>query len=54
MLGVREDRQPIRGKFVKEVRDALRRAMTCTPSKQEQETLRREEEASKIYSAVWA
>ena len=53
MLGVREYRKPITGEFVQIIRESLRRTFSGEQTEQEKEWRKREEEASKMYEAVW-
>lgn len=53
MLGVREYRKPISGEFAQIIRESLRRTFSGELTEQEKEWRKRQEEASKMYEAVW-
>ena len=54
MLGVNSPREPITPEFSREIREALRRAVTGQPNEQERERLRRWKELDKKFGrAKW-
>ena len=53
MLGVYSPREPITPEFSREIRDALRRAMTGNLNEREKEARRRLKESEKYWTAVW-
>lgn len=54
MLGVNSPREPITPEFSREIREALRRAVTGQPNEKEKERLRRWKELEKKFGrAKW-
>ncbi len=53
MLGVYSPREPITPEFSREIRAALRRAMTGNLTEKEKEARRRLKESEKYWTAVW-
>lgn len=52
MLGVYSPREPIAPEFAKEIRNALRRAVTGQPNEKEKERLRRWKELDKKFGRM--
>ncbi len=53
MLGVYSPREPITPEFSREIREALRRAMTGNLNEKEKAARRRLKESEKYWTAVW-
>ena len=52
MLGVYSPREPITPEFSREIREALRRAITGQPNEKEKEVMRREKELEKKFGRI--
>lgn len=53
MLGFLSTRTPVKGKFVKEVRDALERALSGNLNEEEKENVSKDRVVRQRYHVVW-
>jgi hypothetical protein len=53
MRGINISRKPIKGKFARAVREAVRKAAKGEKTPEEQEAAKREQEADKVWAVVW-
>ena len=53
MLGVNSPREPITPEFSREIREALRRAITGNLNEKKKEARRRLKDSEKYWTAVW-